>query len=182
MGGSRNRGGHGPAPRPEPAPRQGGAGQDPDQPVAGDCCRCGTGRPSLATLTAQDLAFKIAPRFNASGRLGDADIALTALTARVPSQAKGAALQLDRINAKDNASRRKVLDEIEETLLSAQDHSPLRGLLSSPEPAGIGGSSGSWPPSCWRNYHRRCSSCAWRTDSDGFPAGSSPRISIFTGH
>jgi single-stranded-DNA-specific exonuclease len=84
---------------------------------------------SLATLTAQDLAFKIAPRFNASGRLGDADIALTALTARVPSQAKGAALQLDRINGERQRLERKVLDEIEETLLSAQDLSSQRALV-----------------------------------------------------
>ena len=84
---------------------------------------------SLATLTAQDLAFKIAPRFNASGRLGDADIALTALTARVPSQAKGAALQLDRINGERQRLERKVLDEIEETLLSAQDLASQRALV-----------------------------------------------------
>jgi len=84
---------------------------------------------SLATLTAQDLAFKIAPRFNASGRLGDADIALTALTTGVPSQAKGAALQLDRINGERQRLERKVLDEIEEMLLSTQDLSSQRAIV-----------------------------------------------------
>ena len=84
---------------------------------------------SLATLTAQDLAFKIAPRFNASGRLGDADIALTALTTRVPSQAKGAALQLDRINGERQRLERKVLDEIEKTIPFTEDLSSQRALV-----------------------------------------------------
>ena len=84
---------------------------------------------SLATLTAQDLAFRIAPRFNASGRLGDAEIALTALTTRVPGHAKGVALQLDRINGERQRLERKVLDEIEETLPSTADLSSQRALV-----------------------------------------------------
>jgi single-stranded-DNA-specific exonuclease len=84
---------------------------------------------SLATLTAQDLAFKIAPRFNASGRLGDAEIALTALTTRVPGHAKGVALQLDRINSERQRLERKVLDEIEATILSTADLSSQRALV-----------------------------------------------------
>jgi len=84
---------------------------------------------SLAALTAQDLAFRIAPRFNASGRLGDADIALTALTTRVPSQAKGAALQLDRINGERQRLERKVLDEIEKTIPFTEDLSSQRALV-----------------------------------------------------
>jgi single-stranded-DNA-specific exonuclease len=84
---------------------------------------------SLATLTAQDLAFRIAPRFNASGRLGDAEIALTALTTRVPGHAKGVALQLDRINGERQRLERKVLDEIEATLPSTADLSSQRALV-----------------------------------------------------
>ena len=84
---------------------------------------------SLATLTAQDLAFRIAPRFNASGRLGDAEIALTALTTRVPGHAKGLALQLDRINGERQRLERKILDEIEATLPATADLSSQRALV-----------------------------------------------------
>jgi single-stranded-DNA-specific exonuclease len=84
---------------------------------------------SLATLTAQDLAFRIAPRFNASGRLGDAEIALTALTTRVPGHAKGVALQLDRINGERQRLERKVLDEIEATLPSMAELASQRALV-----------------------------------------------------
>jgi single-stranded-DNA-specific exonuclease len=84
---------------------------------------------SLATLTAQDLAFKIAPRFNASGRLGDAEIALTALTTRVPGHARGVALQLERINGERQRLERKVLDEIEATLPSMAELASQRALV-----------------------------------------------------
>ncbi len=84
---------------------------------------------SLATLTAQDLAFRIAPRFNASGRLGDAEIALTALTTRVPGHAKGVALQLDRINGERQRLEREVLKEIEATLPSTAELASQRSLV-----------------------------------------------------
>ena len=84
---------------------------------------------SLATFTAQDLAYRIAPRFNASGRLGDAEIALTALTTRDPGQAKDVALQLDRMNSERQRLERKVLDEIEATLPSMEDLDSHRALV-----------------------------------------------------
>jgi single-stranded-DNA-specific exonuclease len=84
---------------------------------------------SLATLTAQDLAFKIAPRFNASGRLGDAEIALAALTTHVPGHAIGLALQLDRINGERQRLERSVLDEIEATLPSIAELASQRALV-----------------------------------------------------
>jgi single-stranded-DNA-specific exonuclease len=84
---------------------------------------------SLATLTAQDLAFKIAPRFNASGRLGDAEIALAALTTHVPGHARGLALQLDRINGERQRLERRVLDEIEATMPSAAELASQRALV-----------------------------------------------------
>jgi len=84
---------------------------------------------SLATLTAQDLAFKIAPRFNASGRLGDAEIALAALTTHVPGHARGLALQLDRINGERQRLERRVLDEIEATLPPMAEIDSQRALV-----------------------------------------------------
>jgi single-stranded-DNA-specific exonuclease len=84
---------------------------------------------SLDSLTAQDLAFKIAPRFNASGRLGDAEIALSALVTRVPGRARGIALQLDRINGARQRLEREVLDEIEATLPSMSELASRRALV-----------------------------------------------------
>ena len=86
---------------------------------------------SLSTLTAQDLAFKIAPRFNASGRLGDAQIALTALTTRDLKHAREVALQLDRMNGERQRLEREVLNEIEETIPSDAELSTRRALVVS---------------------------------------------------
>jgi single-stranded-DNA-specific exonuclease len=84
---------------------------------------------TLSSLTAQDLAFRIAPRFNASGRLGDAEIALTALITRDPGHAKEAALQLDRMNSERQRLEREVLDEIEATLPSMAELASQRALV-----------------------------------------------------
>jgi single-stranded-DNA-specific exonuclease len=84
---------------------------------------------SLATLTSQDLAFRIAPRFNASGRLGDADIALTALTTQDPKRAKEVAQQLDRMNIERQRIERQVLEEIEATLPSMAELATRRALV-----------------------------------------------------
>ncbi len=84
---------------------------------------------TLTSLTAQDLAFKIAPRFNASGRLGDAEIALRALTTRDPRLAKEVALQLDRKNSERQRLEREVLNEIEATLPPMEDLASQRALV-----------------------------------------------------
>jgi single-stranded-DNA-specific exonuclease len=84
---------------------------------------------SLDTVTAQDFAFRIAPRFNASGRLGDAEIALTALTTRDPGHAREVALRLDRMNSERQRLERRVLDEIEAMLSSTSELASRRALV-----------------------------------------------------
>jgi len=84
---------------------------------------------TLSSLTAQDLAFRIAPRFNASGRLGDAEIALTALTTRHSGRAGEVAKQLDRINGERQRLEREVLDEIETRLPSMAELASRRSLV-----------------------------------------------------
>jgi single-stranded-DNA-specific exonuclease len=84
---------------------------------------------TLSSLTAQDLAFRIAPRFNASGRLGDAEIALTALTTRHSGRAAELAKQLDRINGERQRLEREVLDEIETRLPFMADLASRRSLV-----------------------------------------------------
>lgn len=84
---------------------------------------------TLDTLSAQDLAFRIAPRFNASGRLGDADIALTALTTPHLHRAKEVATQLDRINGERQRLERDVMEEIETRLPALVDLASRRALV-----------------------------------------------------
>src|SRR5690606_3809259 len=67
------------------------------------------GLPLSAGLSADDVAFRIAPRLNAPGRLGPADIALSLLLARNPIEARGWAAQLERAQEKRRQLEREVL-------------------------------------------------------------------------
>lgn len=53
---------------------------------------------SVATLTASDLGFAVAPRLNAAGRLEDMRLGVECLLTDEPAQARRHALQLDAIN------------------------------------------------------------------------------------
>ena len=65
------------------------------------------GRP----LTAEDVAFQIGPRINASGRLGSAETAVECLLAADESGARDLAHQLDQLNQKRRTIEREVLVE-----------------------------------------------------------------------
>jgi len=84
---------------------------------------------TLDTVSAQDLAFRIAPRFNASGRLGDADLVLTALTTHHLERAKEVAKELDRINGERQRLEREVMEEIETRLPASADLASRRALV-----------------------------------------------------
>ena len=49
-------------------------------------------------LTSEDIAFKLAPRLNAAGRMGDPRAALALLLAEAPDRAQGRVLALERLN------------------------------------------------------------------------------------
>ncbi len=68
----------------------------------------------LARLTVRDVAFGLAPRLNAAGRLGDADAALHLLLEDDPRRATGLARELDR----QNRERQKLCQQTREEALS----------------------------------------------------------------
>lgn len=71
--------------------------------------------------TAEDVAFRLAPRLNAAGRLTHADDAYRLLTARDPGTAIGMAEKLDRLNRQRREIEASMFDEIVELLENAPD-------------------------------------------------------------
>jgi single-stranded-DNA-specific exonuclease len=69
-------------------------------------------------LTARQLAFVLAPRLNAAGRLGEADLGLELLTTSVEHRARELAIYLDA----RNEERRRIQDEMFERTLQDLDH------------------------------------------------------------
>jgi len=72
------------------------------------------------TLNAEDIAFRIAPRLNAAGRIDHADLAFKLLSATQEKQAKILAKELDELNGKRQSIEQKILDEAEEYLLKTK--------------------------------------------------------------
>jgi single-stranded-DNA-specific exonuclease len=62
----------------------------------------------IATLNSGQIAFGLAPRINASGRLADASLAVSLLTANDPAEAAALAERLDRLNQE----RQRIVDEM----------------------------------------------------------------------
>ena len=71
-------------------------------------------------ITSDDLAFRIAPRLNAPGRLGKAEMGLHALTTDQPRIAMDIARQLDNLNSRRRAIEQRILNQIEKTILSSE--------------------------------------------------------------
>ena len=63
--------------------------------------------------TAQDLAFRIAPRLNAAGRLGRAELAFRVLAARDARDAQALATELDAMNVERRAVQERELTSLE---------------------------------------------------------------------
>lgn len=64
-------------------------------------------------FSASDLAYKMAPRLNASGRMGGTEIGAMALTTLQPDLARDLAGRLEALNAERQAVERTILEEIE---------------------------------------------------------------------
>ena len=65
-------------------------------------------------LTAEDIAFGIAPRINAAGRLGQARLAVELLTTEVPDRAASLAVYIDEQNKVRQTVERKVFKQAKE--------------------------------------------------------------------
>jgi single-stranded-DNA-specific exonuclease len=71
--------------------------------------------------TAEEIAFRVAPRLNAAGRLDTAEIALALLEERDASRAVEAARELSARNAQRQTLERRVVREARERILRAFD-------------------------------------------------------------
>ncbi|TYT23774.1 single-stranded-DNA-specific exonuclease RecJ [Luteimonas viscosa] len=71
---------------------------------------------TAATLTAADIAFAVAPRLNAAGRLQDMSLGIECLLSDDPPHARELAGQLHRINAERRGVQQAMVDEAEAAL------------------------------------------------------------------
>ncbi|MCY3005866.1 MAG: single-stranded-DNA-specific exonuclease RecJ [Planctomycetota bacterium] len=82
---------------------------------------------SKRALSAEDIAFTLAPRLNAAGRLGQAQLGVELLTTQDPGRALALAQYLDRLNADR--------DSIERSITMAASKQAKEQLEASAEPA-----------------------------------------------
>jgi len=81
---------------------------------------------------AADIAFRLAPRLNAAGRLGRADDALELLLTRDPKRAGELARALDARNAERQAIERRILDDARRLVAERGELAPIV-VLSHPD-------------------------------------------------
>ncbi len=74
--------------------------------------------------TSEDIAFRLAPRLNAPGRLDHAEKAFKLLTAENPSMAEKLAENLNRLNSERQNTEKDILEEVE--IFLAENHSFLK--------------------------------------------------------
>lgn len=92
------------------------------------------GTRALATelrtnISTTDIGFKVAPRINAAGRLGEADTALELLTTRSEHRAGSLATYLAALNE----HRRTLQDAVTESALAAADRTKAAIVLENPD-------------------------------------------------
>ena len=68
------------------------------------------------TVSSEFVAFQIAPRLNAAGRLGHAGFAVELLTSNDPARTKTLAEEIDRLNDERRSMERKILQEAEQQI------------------------------------------------------------------
>ncbi len=72
--------------------------------------------PAAARLTATDMAFRIAPRINAAGRMDVASDVIELFTTRDAVKARELAGKLDRLNGERQQAEASMLEQIERRL------------------------------------------------------------------
>jgi single-stranded-DNA-specific exonuclease len=70
-------------------------------------------------VSTSDLAYRMAPRLNASGRMGETEIGVMALTTCHPGLARELAGKLEAMNAERQVIERKIMEDIERGLAGA---------------------------------------------------------------
>ena len=81
------------------------------------------------TVTTYNLAFQIAPRLNAAGRLGKAELARKLLTSNDREEINPLAALLDRLNRERQAEQRKIFRQAEEKIESDRARYLGKGIV-----------------------------------------------------
>jgi single-stranded-DNA-specific exonuclease len=80
-------------------------------------------------VSTSDLAYRMAPRLNASGRMGEAEIGVMALTTQQPAFARELAGRLETMNTERRLIERKIMEEIETGILSDSNMKSRKTLV-----------------------------------------------------
>ena len=91
------------------------------------------------SVVEQDLGFSVCPAINAAGRMGNATLALNALTETDPLEATKAAFALTQINAARKEASQSSLDLLDEALDSRSADAPIAVALHDNFHRGISG-------------------------------------------
>jgi single-stranded-DNA-specific exonuclease len=86
---------------------------------------CAVAEVRLASFCSEDVSFRLAPRLNAAGRLGRADISLALLTAPDAAAAAPLARELDRLNLQRRVADRELLEQAQRLLDAQPADGPL---------------------------------------------------------
>ncbi|MFH1241621.1 MAG: single-stranded-DNA-specific exonuclease RecJ [Pseudomonadota bacterium] len=84
-------------------------------------------------ITIDDLAFRLAPRLNAAGRMGDPETGLQLLTVEDPAMAEKLATELDEANTQRQRLERQIFNEIEELIRTSMEPVDSRTLVMAGE-------------------------------------------------
>src|SRR5690606_25105942 len=91
-----------------------------------------------APIDARTVSWKLAPRLNAPGRLGDAQPALELLLARDAASARAGAAQLEQLNQQRRLEQERVVAEVEDQL-GAGDPGPAVVVAGEGWQSGVAG-------------------------------------------
>ena len=102
-----------------------------ERPRVGIRALCQRAGVSPTTVTSEEVAFKLAPRLNAAGRMADPRLALDLLLTDDPRRAARLADELEGLNARRRAESQRVVAEAEEIVLARPDLADRRLLVVS---------------------------------------------------
>ena len=90
-------------------------------------------RMAPALTSAVDVAYRLAPRLNAAGRLGDPSITLALLRSRSPEEARGLAAQIEQLNDERKAVERRTTELAVEQVKDLYGEQPEAGIVAAGE-------------------------------------------------
>ncbi len=108
------------------------------QPRPGLRALCQRAGVAPETVSSEAVAFKLAPRLNAAGRMGDPQLALDLLLSDDPTEAARLAAELERLNALRRAEGQRIVSEAEALLQERSDLADRRLLVVAKDSWGSG--------------------------------------------